>query len=575
MVQGAGGWPLGWCWGAALAALLLCALPAMAQQSAGEQCVTVAEQDYSDAFRFQPSAAHDDLVARLPANVRIRSIRYQRFSVFNMEDPEENSTLYRWANELHSITREWVLEDQMLLREGDVFEPRRAEESERILRNLRFIYDARVRPWRWCGDVVDVEVLTRDIWTFTPSLSLSRSGGENAYAIGFRDANFLGTGKQVLVEYDSDEERAGYTLLYADPALFGSRWQMRARYTDNDDGYDHGLRLEKPFFSVYEPWSAGTSLDSQKLEEKLWFRGDEVSEFDHEREQYRVYGGLAADVQVDQRVNRWLLGYNYEAHSFGFSDSDIPPAQLPEDRDYSYPYIGFQSVEDKFAELHNFDYLGRTEDVFVGERYTWTLGYSAEGLGATRDQLAFSGGYSNTLLADDRQFWVVGSQLSGFFGVSDQELENFWWEVETRYQYKQSERWALFSGLRLDYTDGLTDDNQLTLGGSNGLRGYDLHYQVGDRSFVWNIEQRYYSDWHPFRLLRVGFAAFVDVGRAWYENRDNGSNGGVLANAGFGIRLNSSRAEKGSVIHIDFAFPFVRDDDVDDVQVLFTVKERF
>ena len=72
----------------------------------------------------------------------------------------------------------------------------------------------------------------------------------------------------------------------------------------------------------------------------------------------------------------------------------------------------------------------------------------------------------------------------------------------------------IFGRLRLDYIDGLTGENQLTLGGQNGLRGYDNHYQVRDRSFLLNIEQRYYSDWHPLRLIRLGFAAFVDVGRA-------------------------------------------------------------
>jgi hypothetical protein len=41
------------------------------------------------------------------------------------------------------------------------------------------------------------------------------------------------------------------------------------------------------------------------------------------------------------------------------------------------------------------------------------------------------------------------------------------------------------------------------------------------------------------------------------------------------LRLNSSRAEKGSVMHIDLAFPFMHDDDVDDVQFLITVKDRF
>ncbi|HEY7775040.1 MAG TPA: ShlB/FhaC/HecB family hemolysin secretion/activation protein, partial [Kineobactrum sp.] len=143
------------------------------------------------------------------------------------------------------------------------------------------------------------------------------------------------------------------------------------------------------------------------------------------------------------------------------------------------------------------------------------------------------------------------------------------------YLHKQSRQWAAYGSLRVDYTDGLTEDRQLTLGGASGLRGYDLNYQVGDRSVVFNLEQRYYSDWHPFRLLQVGLVAFVDVGRAWFEGEDNGPNGGVLANAGIGIRLNSSRAEKSSVVHIDLAFPFVKDDEVSSSQILLTIKNRF
>jgi len=538
-------------------------------------CVVVPEQAKSETFRFQDSPEHDALVARLPEGTVVRSIRFQRFAVFDLEDPRENKWLYRWANDLHSVTREWVLQNHLLIEEGEVFEARRAEESERILRNLKFIYDASVRPWRWCGNEVDLEVVTRDIWTFTPSISFSRSGGENSSALGFRDSNFLGTGKQVLIEYDRDEERSGYTLGYTDPSLLGSRWEGRLRYTDNDDGYEHGLRINRPFYSVYEQWAAGTDLERQKLEQKLWFRGDETAEFDHEREEYRVFGGVAAHTEVNQRVDRWLFGYDYQSHEFSYSDSPIPPRELPEDREYSYPYIGYQSVEDEFSELHNFDYLGRTEDVFIGERYQWALGWSGESFGATRDQLSFEGSYLNTLLAGSQQLWVIGSSLSGFWTLDDESFENFWWVVESRYHFKQSRNWALYSGLRLEYTDGLTGENQVTLGGENGLRGYDRNYQVGDRSVVWSIEQRYYSDWHPFRLFRVGLAAFIDVGRAWYEERDNGSNGGVLADAGIGLRLNSSRAEKSAVVHVDLAFPFIRDDDVDDVQLLFTVKDRF
>ena len=288
-----------------------------------------------------------------------------------------------------------------------------------------------------------------------------------------------------------------------------------------------------------------------------------------------MFGGIATETAEDRQVGRWLFGYTYEDNAFSFSDSDIPPPELPQDREQSYPFIGYQSIEDEFVELRNINYLGRTEDVYVGESYRWALGWSGEAIGASRDQLALEGNYSNTLKVDDGQLWVVDTSLTGFWNIEEEDFENLWWTTETRYHLRQSEKWALFGALRVDYTDGLTLDNQLTLGGSNGLRGYDRNYQVGDRGYLFNIEQRYYSNWHPFRLLRVGYAAFIDVGRAWFHGEDNGSNGDVLANAGVGLRLNSSRAEKGSVIHIDLAVPFMDDDDVDDYQFLIRVRDRF
>ena len=554
-----------------LAVLSLASTPTLMAQ----ECVEAAPQTETEAFRFLPSAEHEAIANAVPLGTTIRSIRVTRFSVFDMEDPDENNRVYRWANDFHSVTREWVVRDHLLIEEGEGYNVARLRESERILRDLKFIFDASVRAWRWCGDYVDIEVFTRDIWTFTPLLSFNRSGGENDFTIGFRDSNFLGSGKQFTIRYESDEERSGTNFVYSDPSVMGTRWRTRLSWTENDDGYDRSLHVVRPFYSVYERWSAGTALEDVKLEENVWFRGDEIAEFDRETQLVRVFGGIANELELDQQVGRWLFGYTYEDNVFSFSDSDIPPPELPDDRTYSYPFAGFQSIEDEYVKLYNVDYLGRTEDVYIGERYRWTVGWSDDGLGATRDQVALQGNYGNTLRADDTHLWTFDSWLNGYWNVDDEDFENLWITAETRYHLRQAEKWALFGRLKVDYTDGLTLDNQLTLGGADGLRGYDRHYQTGDRAFIFNLEQRYYSDWHPFRLIRVGMAAFVDVGRAWFNNQDNGSNGDVLANAGIGLRLNSSRAEKGSVIHLDLAVPFMKDDDVDSVQFLITVKDRF
>lgn len=562
---------------AAALATLLAAGIASGQASAAEDiaCAAPPPQTRKERFNFEDSPELTAFASTLTPDLIIGEITFTRYNVFNLEDPKESNWLYGLANRFNIITWESVIRQQLLVAEGDPYNAARLAESERLLRNLGFIFDARVLPVRRCGEVVDLEVVTRDVWTLTPTIGLSRSGGGNSYSLGISDSNVLGSGKEVALYTESDPDRSGHTLIYRDPAVLGSRWVMRMTYSDNDDGYYRNLGLQRPFFSVYTDWSAGGRATQGKLEQATWFRGDEVTEFEHTFDQYTLFGGVGVNLVEGKRVGRWRYGLYRETNQFSFSDSNIPPDQLPDDRDYAYPFIDYESTEDEFIKVINMNYIGRTEDVYVGERYRWRLGWSDDSFGATRDQLAFRASYLNTLAASDRRLWEVDTELSGFWTVEDNEFENFWWTIHSSYIQRHTDKQSLFVGARFDYTRGLTDDLQVVLGGDNGLRGYDRNYQVGDRSFVISLEERYYSDWHPFRLVRVGAAAFLDVGRAWYEDRDNGANGGVLANAGIGLRFNSSRASLGRVIHVDLAFPLTGGDDVDSVQILFRARARF
>jgi outer membrane protein assembly factor BamA len=250
--------------------------------SGPNDCAEPTPQSKTEQFRFMRSEQYDAFARDISPDSVIGSIRITRYDVFNMEDPKESNKLYRLANKLNVITRESVIRDQLLVAEGDNYNPGRLAESERLLRELDFLYDATVRPWRVCGNVVDVEVITRDIWTLTPTIDFSRSGGDNSYAFGISDSNILGTGKEVTYLREDDADRTGDTFIYRDPALFGSRWNLRLTYSDNDDGYYRNFAITRPFFSVYERWSAGARATQGKFENATWFRGDEVTEFDQQ-----------------------------------------------------------------------------------------------------------------------------------------------------------------------------------------------------------------------------------------------------------------------------------------------------
>ena len=310
--------------------LLVACQPLLAQTQevlAGDSdgCTGPAPQSHNESFRFTRSEEHDAFTRSVAPGAVIGSIRFVRHNVFNMEDPRESNWLYGTANKLNVITWESVLRDQLLVTEGDSYNASRLAESERLLRDLDFIYDARVRPWRVCGDVVDLEVITRDTWTLSLEVGVSRSGGNDEYSLGLSDSNIFGSGKEVGFLREKDDDRSGYTFFYNDPALLGSRWRLNFTYSDNDDGYYRNLEVERPFFSVYEEWSAGAHGTQGKFEQATWFRGDEVTEFNQEYEIFNAFGGIAVDIHEDERVGRWLFGLYHETNEFSFSDSNIPP----------------------------------------------------------------------------------------------------------------------------------------------------------------------------------------------------------------------------------------------------------
>ena len=126
----------------------------------------------------------------------------------------------------------------------------------------------------------------------------------------------------------------------------------------------------------------------------------------------------------------------------------------------------------------------------------------------------------------------------------------------------------------MKYAKNLTADKQLVLGGETGLRGYPLNYQQGSRSALVNLEKRYYWEYDLLQLFKVGGALFFDAGKVTGKAQVNVDNS-LLKNIGMGLRLAPSRANAGIVLHLDIAAPINKEDNIDSVQWLFTVKNRF
>ena len=99
------------------------------------------------------------------AQATVRKIHVVTQNIFDPAKPGEDKALFRLANRFHFVTRPEVIERQVLLKPGDVYSPEEAAESERILRQNRYLYDAQIHPVPVGDGQVDLNVITRDVWT--------------------------------------------------------------------------------------------------------------------------------------------------------------------------------------------------------------------------------------------------------------------------------------------------------------------------------------------------------------------------------------------------------------------------
>jgi hemolysin activation/secretion protein len=257
---------------------------------------------------------------------------------------------------------------------------------------------------------------------------------------------------------------------------------------------------------------------------------------------------------------------SYTDDSYRIDPSFVPPAQLPADQTLSYPFIRYEVIEDKFARVRNRDKIGRPEFLAMGFNSSVQLGRASTSFGSTRDLWLYSGAISKGYDAVGGGDLLTGLTLSGQTG--DGQSERQFYGATARYFLPQTNRAMFYAGAILDAIRKPGPVDQLLLGGDNGLRGYPLRYQSGNQRALFTVEERFYTDWYPFQLIRVGGAVFFDVGRAWGGAYQNLANPGWLRDFGIGLRLVSDRSAFGNVLHLDLAFPIDPDANIKKIQFL-------
>lgn len=490
----------------------------------------------------------------------IRKIYITNLDVFDESNPKEDKRLYRLANRIHIETRADLIRKLLLFREGEPYSRRLADESERLLRNRTYLYDADIRVVRVCEGEIDLEVVTRDTWSLGVGVSVDRSGGENEYSIGVRDTNLFGSGTTLSVRTKREIERNSIEFAYKNKNLGGSRVVTNLAYSDNDDGSQKLFGISLPFyaFDVRRAWAV--FLEESDRVDTQYFRGDDITEVRREAADHRASYGFSRGLR-NSKVHRWSFGAGLRKFEYSEGDELPPPDHFPQDKKLVYPFLEFSAIEDRFERRVNLDQIYRTEDLNVGYKVFVRAGYASGALGSDADRALIEGAYSDTFIADEKNLLEHELEWRGFYNFDTSEEEDVVVRYALRYLYSRARQLSYLVRFEGVYSSNLDTSQQVVLGGQSGARAFDNRFQVGDRKLLLTLERRRFTDHHFFNLVRMGWAVFFDVGRAWDPEVDDPFEDDYLANIGIGLRFTSSKANKGRFLHIDLAFPLTNRDD--------------
>ncbi len=499
-----------------------------------------------DAAAAAPTRAQDP-----PDPPRIRSVRVEPGDVFTEAD-ERGFVFWRLANAIHIETREEIIRRELLFEPGSIYRPEVLAESERNLRDLRFISRATVEAIpREDGDV-DVLVRTRDKFSLAVGAGVSLAGGVAKGNVQVSESNLLGYGKLIRFNFTQSTNRTIFRAGYQDPNVFGTRHTLDALLSVSDLGTFATVTFGRPFYSLETPLAYGIRATREVSTVEYFDEGDVVAEIDQEVRE--VEAAVAFGFGTRTTVRRVELTLRADNRTYDPPEGDDPlRIRWPRDRDAQTLTVrpSIQWLE-RFDEVFDLDAYDLTEDVKVGAEASAVAGVQrrqdSEGV---RAEAVFGGTFQWVARPSGEDFLAV--RLEALYRHDGDRPQAYELDGFARY-YRRFRGHTLavsFAGRAIEELEDL--EPQLTLGEDNGLRGFDARVFAGTRLLRLNVEDRIFT---PFELFNfhLGLVGFFDAGVAWYPE-DPPDLDDIEASVGIGFRVFCPELLKRTPVRIDIAFP--------------------
>lgn len=222
----------------------------------------------------------------------------------------------RLLNSLHTNTRQWVIRNNLFVKEGTPLNAYRTADNERYLRTLGFIQDARIlvnylpdNP-----DSIDLVVITKDLFSISGDVSDFETQKQK---FRISDANVAGMGQRISFSSLLNQRRNpvfGYDVMYSKSNIANTFINTSLQYTTMNNNRLDGsstetswqVRFERPLVSQYSHITGGIGFGNSESH-NLFERPD--SNFYHYR-----FGNIDAWIGYNMGVKKMLSDQKINLH---------------------------------------------------------------------------------------------------------------------------------------------------------------------------------------------------------------------------------------------------------------------
>ena len=422
------------------------------------------------------------------------------------------------ANSLHTNTKEFVIRNNLFIREGKPLNPYRVADNERILRNLSFMLDARilVKPISRKSDSVDLIVITRDLFSLGGSIEPEFP---SKYKVSAQEINVGGMGQRIQLTalYGIDRNpRFGYEWLYGKTNIGGSFIDGTLGYTVINTGTSLGnenenafyFRLNRPLYQPFARWAGGLEL-SNNVSRNIYSKPDSIfASYRYTIQDYWAgysFGQKKLPTDLRENRNRKFVALRGFQQYF----SSLPNIELTEPDRYVYRTKVSLLAQLTFfrQDFYKTQYVagfGRTEDIPYGHRVSFTAGWERES-GNTRPYMGSELYYNNilangsilTYVAKLASFWNGGRSEDGLLSLNFKRFSQVYQmgTMKVRHQLETGYAWLFNQEVKrgIDIRD------------LNGIIGFSPDSLVGTQRVTLSEEVVVFTPWKllGFRLAPV------------------------------------------------------------------------